>query len=64
VDALCNKVAFAHGVLDGELKVRQRGSGIKYEERLFDVYTLSDGQCVRKQQFRERSEALDAAGLG
>jgi hypothetical protein len=35
-----------------------------YEERLFDVYTLSDGQCVRKQQFRERSEALDAAGLG
>ena len=42
---------------------RGRGSGIKYEERLFDVYTMSDGQCVHKQEFRERSEALEAAGL-
>jgi uncharacterized protein len=42
---------------------RGRGSGIKYEERLFDLYTFRDGQCVRKQEFRERSEALDAAGL-
>ena len=42
---------------------RGRGSGIEYEERLFDVYTFSDGQCVRKQEFRDRSEALGAAGL-
>jgi ketosteroid isomerase-like protein len=42
---------------------RGRGSGIKYEERLFEVYTLSDGKCVRRQEFRERSEALEAAGL-
>jgi ketosteroid isomerase-like protein len=42
---------------------RGRGSGIEYEERLFDVYTFSDGLCVRKQEFRERSEALEAAGL-
>jgi ketosteroid isomerase-like protein len=42
---------------------RGRGSGIKYEERLSDVYTLSDGKCVRKREFRERSEALEAAGL-
>jgi hypothetical protein len=42
---------------------RGRGSGIKYEEHLFDVYTLSDAKCVRKQEFRERSEALEAAGL-
>jgi len=42
---------------------RGRGSGIKYEERLFDVYTFSDGQCVHKQEFRERSKALEAAGL-
>jgi ketosteroid isomerase-like protein len=40
-----------------------RGSGIEYEERLFDVYTFSDGQCVRKREFRERSEAVEAAGL-
>jgi len=41
---------------------RGRGSGINYEERLFDVYTLSHGKCVRKQEFRERSDALEAAG--
>ena len=42
---------------------RGRGSRLKYEERLFDVYTFRDGRCVRKQEFRERSEALEAAGL-
>jgi hypothetical protein len=42
---------------------RGRGSGIEYEERLFDVYWFSDGQCVRKREFRERSEAVEAAGL-
>jgi hypothetical protein len=29
----------------------------------FDVYTFSDGKCVRKREFRERSEAVEAAGL-
>jgi ketosteroid isomerase-like protein len=43
---------------------RGRGSRIKYAERLFDVYTFSDGLIVRKQEFRERSEALQAAGIG
>ena len=42
---------------------RGRGSGIEYEERLFDVYTFSDGQCIRKREFRRRSDALEAAGL-
>ena len=42
---------------------RGRGSGIEYEERLFDVYTFRDGQCVRKREFRERSEAVEEAGL-
>jgi hypothetical protein len=42
---------------------RGRGSGIRYEERLFDVCTFSDGQCVRKQEFRERSETIEAADL-
>lgn len=42
---------------------RGRGSGIKFEERLFDVYTFCDGKCVRKREFRRRSEALEAAGL-
>ena len=42
---------------------RGRGSGIGYEERLFDVYTFSDGECVRKQEFRDRAEARSAAGI-
>jgi len=43
---------------------RGRGSGIEYEERLFDVYTFSEGQCVRKREFRARSDAVEAACLG
>jgi ketosteroid isomerase-like protein len=42
---------------------RGAGSGIEYEERLFDVYSFSDGMCVRKREFRTRPEALEAAGL-
>ena len=41
---------------------RGRGSGIEYEERLFEVYTFRDGQCVRKREFRQRSDA-EAAGV-
>ena len=41
---------------------RGRGSGIEYEERLFDVYTFSDGQCVHKREFRQRSDAVEASG--
>jgi ketosteroid isomerase-like protein len=42
---------------------RGRGSGIEYQERLFDVYTFIYGQCVRKREFRARSDAVEAAGL-
>jgi uncharacterized protein len=42
---------------------RGRGSGIRYEERLFDVYSFSDGEVVRKREFRTRAEAVAAAGL-
>jgi ketosteroid isomerase-like protein len=42
---------------------RGRGSGIEYEERLFDVYSFSDGDCVRKREFRRRSDAVEATGL-
>jgi ketosteroid isomerase-like protein len=40
-----------------------RGSGITYKDLLFDVYTLRDGRCVHKQEFRSKEEALGAAGL-
>jgi ketosteroid isomerase-like protein len=55
VDAGDHVLATVHYVARG------RGSGIPYEERLYDVYTFSDGSCVRKREFRTRSEAEAAA---
>jgi ketosteroid isomerase-like protein len=52
-----------HVLVTVHYSARGRGSGIKYEERLVDVYTFGDGQCVRKHEFRERSEAIETAGL-
>jgi uncharacterized protein len=42
---------------------RGRGSGIDLDDRLFDVYTLRDGKVCHKAEYRDRSEALAAAGL-
>ena len=42
---------------------RGRASGIEVDDLLFEVHAFRDGQCVRKVDFKERSEALEAAGL-
>jgi ketosteroid isomerase-like protein len=42
---------------------RGRGSGIEVDARLFNVFTLRDGEIVHKVEFTERSEAREAAGL-
>ena len=42
---------------------RGRGSGVEIDARFYDVYTLRDGKIVGMDQFTERSEALEAAGL-
>ena len=42
---------------------RGRVSGVEVNDRLFEVHTYRDGECVRKVDFAERSEALKAAGL-
>ena len=42
---------------------RGRGSGIEVDTRLYSVYTLRDGRVIRLDEFAERSEALEAAGL-
>ncbi len=52
-----------HVVVTVHYKARGRGSGIGYDERLFDVYTMRDRLCVRKAEFRDRAEALQAAGM-
>ncbi len=42
---------------------RGRGSGVEVDARFYDVYTVRDGKIVRMDQFTDRSEALEAAGL-
>jgi hypothetical protein len=42
---------------------RGRGSGIEFDATTYDVDTVRDGLCVRKLEFNERSQALEAAGL-
>ena len=42
---------------------RGRGSGIEVDAVFHEVYTLRDGKIVRYDEFTERSEALEAAGL-
>ncbi|MEK6325910.1 MAG: nuclear transport factor 2 family protein [Actinomycetota bacterium] len=38
-------------------------SGVATEDVLYQVVTLRDGRAMRVEFFRDRSEALDAAGL-
>ncbi|MEX2252908.1 MAG: nuclear transport factor 2 family protein [Thermoleophilaceae bacterium] len=43
---------------------RGRTSGIEVDARLFEVYTLRDGKVTRMDEYTDRSDALEAAGLG
>ncbi|HEY8000905.1 MAG TPA: nuclear transport factor 2 family protein [Solirubrobacterales bacterium] len=47
--------------------VRYRGrgrlSGVVVDDLWFEVHTFRNGQCVHKVDFKQRSEALEAAGL-
>jgi ketosteroid isomerase-like protein len=43
---------------------RGRGSGVHVEARFFQVYTVNrDGVTVRWEEFTDRADALEAAGL-
>ena len=42
---------------------RGRASGVEVDDRLFEVHTFRDSQCVSKVDFQKRAEALEAAGL-
>jgi len=42
---------------------RGRGSGVRVAERLFEVYTLRNGMVLRVDEFSNRDQALEAAGL-
>jgi ketosteroid isomerase-like protein len=42
---------------------RGRESGVLIDAHFYEVYTLRDGRIVRADEFTERAEALEAAGL-
>jgi ketosteroid isomerase-like protein len=42
---------------------RGRGSGLEVDIRTYLVFTLSEGKLIRMDEFTDRSEALEAAGL-
>jgi ketosteroid isomerase-like protein len=55
-----------HGdhVLVGGMQIgRGRGSGVEVRLPTFNVFTLRDGKVTRHRAFRDRTEALEAAGL-
>jgi ketosteroid isomerase-like protein len=42
---------------------RGRGSGVEVDARFYEVYTLRGGKVSRVDEYAEREEALEAAGL-
>ena len=42
---------------------RGRSSGVAFEEHEFHVFKLRDGKVIETREYRERDEALEAAGL-
>ena len=46
------------------LRTRGKGSGASLEARPGWIFTIRDGKATRIEAFLERSQALDAAGLG
>ena len=42
---------------------RGRASGIEIDTRLYEVFMLRDGKVLRIDEYEERAEALEAAGL-
>jgi ketosteroid isomerase-like protein len=49
--------------VDGVLTGRGKTSGVETELRIWAVAWFAKGLCTRRRVFRERSEALEAAGL-
>jgi ketosteroid isomerase-like protein len=52
-----------HVVVGGMQTGRGRGSGVEVRLPTFHVFTLRDGKVTRHRSYRDRTEALEAAGL-
>jgi ketosteroid isomerase-like protein len=52
-----------HVVIGEAYEGRGRGSGVEVTMQSWSVSLLRDGQIIRRDEFPDRAEALDAAGL-
>jgi ketosteroid isomerase-like protein len=52
-----------HVVVIACFRGRGRGSGVTVAQRLYEVYTLRNGRVLRVDEFTDRDQALEAAGL-
>jgi ketosteroid isomerase-like protein len=51
-------------LLTASSHVRGKGSGVTFDQRVFTVITFRDGKIAQVQDFTQRSQALETAGLG
>jgi hypothetical protein len=42
---------------------RGKGSGVEVSEEIFSVWTLRARKVIRQRMFRDRGQALEAAGV-
>jgi uncharacterized protein len=52
-----------HVVVGGMQIARGRGSGVEVRLPTFHVFTLRDGKVTRHRSYRDRTDALEAAGV-
>ena len=50
-------------VVATRIRGRGRGSGVEVDQRITLLWGLTDGRVTRVAGYRDRSEALEAAGL-
>jgi len=49
--------------LAARFQARGRASGVEVDTRVYEVYMLRDGKILRIDEYEDRAEALEAAGL-
>jgi ketosteroid isomerase-like protein len=50
-------------LVEGWQRARGRASGVEVSESIYTVWTVHGGRVVRQRMFRDRGQALEAAGL-
>jgi uncharacterized protein len=50
-------------IVESRMCTKVRHTGLEFDFDLFQVWTFRDGLAIRQQMFRQREQALEAAGL-